>query len=156
MANEEAKKLIAALVQREVRRILPEICRQLISNSIMEAVVNVPKSGPFPISNGHKLQAMRESARPGELEEYPTLGERPYDRSRLQEMMGYGEGPPRMERVSLEDGEVSLQHSRSPISVNVALDANGNHVPIQQSQIDPAVYAAMNRDYSKMVKSWSK
>lgn len=137
--NEQVKKLIEALVQKEVRRLLPEAVKQALSGIISEAVIDLSDTMPS-VGNAHKRRAITETVG---VEEWPSIGEGVLDTSRMAEMMGYGDLRPGMVRGG-------------GVSVDMAMTENGTPVPVDPRSIPKELHDAFNRDYSGLVKAWDR
>lgn len=141
--NEKVKKFIEMMVQREVKRLLPEAVRQVMSGMIMEASIDMSRSAsPASLGNSHKRMAIQESTA---TDNWPMLGGRTLDSSRISDVMGYGD----------------FTHPRTAtgggaITVDSAMTENGTPVAIDPSQIAPEVIQAMNRDYTELVRAWDR
>lgn len=139
--NEQVKRLIEALVQKEVRRLLPEAVKQVLGGIISEAVIDLSSAPQAPVGNSHKRRAITESTG---HEDWPTLGGGVMGSDRLAEMIGYGDLRPN------GDG------SRGGITLDHALTESGNPIPIDPRSIPKEVQDALSRDYTDLVKAWSK
>lgn len=136
--NEQVKKLIEALVQKEVRRLLPEAVKQVLGGIISEAVIDL--SGTVPSSgNAHKRRAITETVG---TEEWPSIGGGVLDTGRMADMMGYGD---------LRPGA-----GRGGVSMDMAMTENGTPIAIDPRSIPKELHDAFNRDYSGLVKAWDK
>jgi len=136
--NEQVKRLIEALVEKEVRRLLPEAVKQALSGIISEAVIDL--SGPIaPTGNAYKRRAITEGAL---AEEWPTMGGGILDTSRMADMLGYGDMRPGA--------------GRGGVSVDMAMTENGTPVPVDPRSIPKELHDAFNRDYSGLVKAWDR
>lgn len=140
--NEQVKRLIEALVQREVKRLLPEAVKQVMSGIISEAVVDFTSTRQHesvPMGNSYKRQALAEVHTD---DAWPTLGGGVLDRSRMADVMGYGD----MRPSSRGTGVV----------IDSYLTEQGTPVPIDPNSIAPELQKALNRDYTELVKAWDK
>jgi hypothetical protein len=135
--NEQVKRLIELLVQKEVRRLLPEAVKQVLGGIISEAVVDL--SDTAISGNAHKRRAITEVT---STDSWPTLGGGVLDTSRMADMMGYGD---------MRSGP-----SSRGVSVDMAMTENGTPIPIDPRSIPKELHDAFNRDYSGLVKAWDK
>lgn len=134
--NEQIKRLIEVLVQKEVRRLLPEAVKQVLGGIISEAVVDL-STVAGAVGNAHKRRALTEVTA---TEEWPSLGGGVLDTSRMADMMGYGD---------LRSGP-----SRGGVTVDMAMTENGTPIPVDPRSIPKELHDAFNRDYSGLVKAW--
>jgi len=143
--NEQIKRLIEALVEREVRRLLPEAVKQVFANIISESVIDVSNRMAPQGGNAHKRRAITESF---ETEEWPTLGGGTLDTSRMADMLGYGDMRP--------SGFGGRSMGNTGVTIDMAMTENGTPVPIDPRAIPKELTDALNRDYSSLVKAWDK
>ena len=93
------REIVKQEVQKEVRKILISEGAKTISqntNSVPEVLPKpVPKkSKPKEVSytkDPTLNKILNETAQQGEYDEYPTMGGKPFDSSRMAEAMGYGD-----------------------------------------------------------------
>lgn len=135
--NEDTKRLIAALVRNEVRKLLPEAVKQVLSGIISEAVIDL---SPSPMGNSGKRVALTENS---QYDEWPTMGARPMQTGNMAAMMGYGD-------------MVGASPSRAGLITVDTVHTEHGTVPINPASIAPEVLAAMNKDYSGLMKAWDK
>ena len=84
--SEQFKALVEQMVRREVKRVVPQLVKETLSNMILESRVEVGEDVEIP-NNSYKRQRIQEQTQP-EMEPYPTMTGRPFDRSRMAEIMG--------------------------------------------------------------------
>lgn len=143
--NEQIKRLIEALVQKEVLRLLPEAVKQVMSGIISEAVVDFTRSSaPETFGNSHKRQALAEAQT---SDAWPTLGNGVLDHTRMADMMGYGDLRP--------TGYMGTSGGTGVV-VDSYLTEHGTPVPIDPSSIAPSLQKALNRNYTDLVKAWDR
>ena len=92
------REIVKQEVQKEVRKILISEGAKAISNNVNDVpeVLSKPvpqKSKPEEVSytkNPTLNKILNETARGEEFEEYPTMGNKTFDSTRMAEAMGYG------------------------------------------------------------------
>ena len=92
------REIVKQEVQKEVRKILISEGAKAISNNVNDVpeVLSKPvpqKSKPEEVSytkNPTLNKILNETARGDEFEEYPTMGNKTFDSTRMAEAMGYG------------------------------------------------------------------
>lgn len=92
------REIVKQEVQKEVRKILISEGAKAISNNVNDVPEVIPKpvpqkSKPEEVSytkNPTLNKILNETARGDEFEEYPTMGNKTFDSTRMAETMGYG------------------------------------------------------------------
>ena len=92
------REIVKQEVQKEVRKILISEGAKAISNNVNDVPEVIPKpvpqkSKPEEVSytkNPTLNKILNETARGEEFEEYPTMGNKTFDSTRMAEAMGYG------------------------------------------------------------------
>ena len=92
------REIVKQEVQKEVRKILISEGAKAISNNVNDVPEVIPKpvpqkSKPEEVSytkNPTLNKILNETARGDEFEEYPTMGNKTSDSTRMTEAMGYG------------------------------------------------------------------
>jgi len=92
------REIVKQEVQKEVRKILISEGAKAISNNVNDVPEVIPKpvpkkSKPEEVSytkNPTLNKILNETARGDEFEEYPTMGNKTFDSTRMAEAMGYG------------------------------------------------------------------
>ena len=92
------REIVKQEVQKEVRKILISEGAKAISNNVNDVPEVIPKpvprkSKPEEVSytkNPTLNKILNETARGEEFEEYPTMGNKTFDSTRMAETMGYG------------------------------------------------------------------
>lgn len=141
--NAQIKKLIEQMVQKEVRRLLPEAVKQVMAGMINEAVVNLPPTAG--IDNSQKRRAIMEASGTG-YEEYPTMGGRPFDRNRMSAAMGF-------EPLGMNVGGQFTGPAHQGMITAPAITEQGTAVNVELSD---ELLSAFNRDYSGLMKAMDK
>jgi hypothetical protein len=134
--SEQLRQLIETIVRKEVRAILPQVVKEVMANLIMEATTSDVATEGY--DNSAKRRQLLEQTR----------------QETMSSMVGWDEedGPPSF-------GENAVRGNGRNTGVNIVesrINENGNVIPIDPSQIPKNVLAAMNRDYSGVMASWSK
>ena len=132
--NEQMKRLIETMVQKEVRRVLPQIVphviKEIFSGMIMESKISPPvvHSG-----NSSKRMALVEaSGRSEDFEPYPEV-----DRNRMATLMGYEEYLPVTSKPFISE---KVTEAGTPIPV----DPNDPSVKIVNDAISRAAAVFKN------------
>jgi len=92
------REIVKQEVQKEVRKILISEGAKAISNNVNDVPEVIPKpvprkSKPEEVSytkNPTLNKILNETARGEEFEEYPTMGNKTFDSTRMADAMGYG------------------------------------------------------------------
>ena len=92
------REIVKQEVQKEVRKILISEGAKAISNNVNDVPEVIPKpvpqkSKPEEVSytkNPTLNKILNETAQSKEFDEYPTMGGKTFDSSRMAEAMGYG------------------------------------------------------------------
>ena len=92
------REIVKQEVQKEVRKILISEGAKAISSNVNDVPEVIPKpvprkSKPEEVSytkNPTLNKILNETARGDEFEEYPTMGNKTFDSTRMAEAMGYG------------------------------------------------------------------
>jgi len=92
------REIVKQEVQKEVRKILISEGAKAISNNVNDVPEVIPKpvpqkSKPEEVSytkNPTLNKILNETARGDEFEEYPTMGNKTFDSTKMAEAMGYG------------------------------------------------------------------
>ena len=148
--NEQIKKMIEAMVQKEVRRLLPEAVKQVMAGMINEAVVTLPAHAPTnPATvpnNSHKRRNLQEASGVAEgYEPYPTMPTR-YDRQAMAARAGF-------EPLGMDLGGMGVTPPHQGLITAPAITDNGTAVP---AEIPDHVLDAFNTDYRGFMKAMDK
>lgn len=149
MKTQQFKQIVRKIVQEELAKSIRPVMKEVMAEMLMEMAVT--RGGTLLTDNTHKAKTLREAAymnSPEELDEYPTLGGKTFDRQRMSEILGYGDM--NTFKPSVEGG------SGLNITLDHAMNDNGTPVPINPNQIPDAVLKAMNRDYRPLMKELDK
>jgi hypothetical protein len=143
--GEQLKKLIEAIVRREIQSLVPQLVKESLLGVLLEHNLGGKQINPvasFGVpDNSYKRQMLQQNINEASgvgYEDYPEM-----NRSRIAEMMGYGDMGGGTGGLITVDSMAGEGDGASPR-------------PIHPSQIPPDVMAAMNRDYSALVKAWDK
>ena len=139
--NDQLKRLIEAMVQKEVRQLLPQIVPTLIKEVMAGLIMQSPM--PQPSGNSEKRRALQEISGL-DYDEYPTMPvprgpAAGMDRARMAELMGYG--------------EYANGGRGSGITVDKIVTEHGTEIPIPASAIPDSLHQAFNKDYRSMLQS---
>ncbi len=162
--NEQIKKMIEQLVQKEVRRLLPEAVKQALSGIINESVIQLPTntSQQQGLNNSHKRRAIMEGSGPG-YEDYPTMPQpqafqqpQAYNRGMMRQNAGF-------EPLGMDLGNMGIPDAMNdyapPMAPHMgmitapAITENGTAVPVA---IPDHVLGAFNTDYRGFMKAMDK
>lgn len=149
--NEQIKKMIEAMVQKEVRRLLPEAVKQVMAGIINEAVVNLPAHTAAPsagVNNSHKRRNLQEGSGVSEgYEPYPTMPTR-FDRQAMAARAGF-------EPLGMDLGGIGMgSNIPAPGLITApAITENGTAV---NAEIPDHVLDAFNTDYRGFMKAMGK
>ena len=144
MTKKELVKIIREVVRREIKKEINEIFikEQTTSTQLADVIsqVSEPKEKVKYTNNKSLNDVLNEtvglSKQQNDMEEYPTLGGGTFDKSRMQELMGYGQS----EEGKREMGAVDT------------LRKAGKSV----KDVPEHVTNALTRDYSKLMKAIDK
>tara|TARA_Y100001963_G_scaffold100013_1_gene137674 strand:- start:470 stop:943 length:474 start_codon:yes stop_codon:yes gene_type:complete len=142
------REIVKQEVQKEVRKILISEGAKTISqntNSVPEVLPKpVPKkSKPKEVSytkDPTLNKILNETAQQGEYDEYPTMGGKPFDSSRMAEAMGYGD---------MMGGSEEAKREIAAVQTAQAAGVNPESVPEE-------VMGALTKDYSGVMKALKK
>lgn len=154
--NAVIKKMIEEMVQKEVRRLLPEAVKQVMSGMINEAVVNLPQARPAVPNNSSKRRALQEGSGM-DYEEYPTMPVRmnptmPPAMNRMQMAAQMGFEPLGMDMGNMGGGFTSAPAHHGMITAP-AITEHGTAVNVE---IPDHVLDAFNTDYRGFLKAMDK
>jgi len=145
------KEIVRQEVKKEVREIfIKEGMKSMAQKSTLveDKVVEVlPERKPKPkkevsyTKNPVLNDILNETARVGETDEYPTMGGKTFDSSKMAEAMGYG-GIARA-------GSDEMRRKASAVETAHAAGVNPNQVPEK-------VMGALTKDYSGVMKALKK
>jgi hypothetical protein len=135
--NEQLRRLIEAMVRKEVKEILPTVVPQVVKEVMMgminEAVVS-PKATQIPGNSDKRRRLMEVDLEDDDLYEEPPMPRR------TRRDMGPWDGG---------DAPVSLRESLNMPS-KMATES-GNLVPVSPDKIPDFIVRAMNRNYSDVL-----
>ena len=142
------REIVKQEVQKEVRKILISEGAKTISqntNSVPEVLPKpVPKkSKPKEVSytkDPTLNKILNETAQQGEYDEYPTMGGKPFDSSRMAEAMGYGD---------MMGGSDEAKREIAAVQTAQAAGVNPESVPEE-------VMGALTKDYSGVMNALKK
>ena len=145
------KEIVKQEVQKEVREIfikegMKSMARQstLVEDNVVEVL---PKRKPKPkkevtyTTNPLLNGILNETARAGETDEYPTLGDKTFDSSKMAEAMGYG--------VVAGVGSDEMRRKAAAVQTAHAAGMNPENVPEE-------VMGALTKDYRGVMKALNK
>ena len=143
MTKQQLQKIIQEAVRKEVKKQMNEIfIKEETSSKLIDIApeVSEPKEEIQYTKNTSLNKVLNEtvglSKSKKEFEEYPTLGDGTFDRSRMTELLGYGK---------------SEEVKRDMVAVDT-LQKAGKSV----GDVPEHVTNALTRDYSKLMKVMSK
>lgn len=141
------REMVKQEVQKEIREIfIREGIKSMTQKSSLkeDAVVEVlPKPKPKPkkevsyTKNPMLNDILNETARAGEMDEYPTMGGGVYDTSKMAEAMGYGNMV----------GDAESRRKAGAIQTAQAAGADTNNKAVQD------VMSNLTRDYRDVMKA---
>jgi|TARA_B100001778_G_scaffold316414_1_gene303303 hypothetical protein len=141
------REMVKQEVQKEIREIfIREGIKSMTQKSSLkeDAVVEVlPKPKPKPkkevsyTKNPVLNDILNETARAGEMDEYPTMGGGTYDTSKMAEAMGYGNMV----------GDAESRRKAGAIQTAQAAGADTNNKAVQD------VMSNLTRDYRDVMKA---
>tara|TARA_R100000008_G_scaffold80955_1_gene63773 strand:+ start:147 stop:623 length:477 start_codon:yes stop_codon:yes gene_type:complete len=141
--------LIREMVKQEVKKELREIfikegIKSMTENASKNDVMEVlPKRKPKPkkevtyTKNPMLNDILNETARAGEMDDYPTMGGEIYDTSKMAEAMGYGNMM----------GDAESRRKQAAIQTAQAAGADTNNQAVQD------VMSNLTRDYRDVMKA---
>ena len=143
------KEIVRQEVKKEVREIfIKEGMKSMAQKSTLveDRVVEVlperkskPKEKVSYTKNPVLNDILNETARAGEMDEYPTMGNKTFDSSKMASMMGYGNVM----------GSAEDKRKVSAIQTVQAAGVDPNNVPEE-------VMGALTKDYSGVMKALKK
>lgn len=139
MKVEQLRQLIRGMVKEALREEAKPVIKEILGEMLLEQLTTNNGS----TGNSHKGRALREASfiNKEELEDYPTMGQRPVvDRSKMAEMLGYGDLLPGRGSRS---GEITVTH---------AMTEAGTPVEIPPDAIPEHLRRALNKDYRPLLK----
>lgn len=155
--QEKLKKMIEAMVRKEVRAIAPQIIKetmaQVMGELIMESTATLPENG-----NSHKRRALTEASymNSAELDEYPNIPVRmapqvrpQLDRNAMAARRGYGEF------VGQHGGEAIAPNGKEMI-VSSKVTEHGTPIPVDPTELPDHVIHALTRDYRDVMAILNK
>ena len=143
MTKQQLHKIIQEAVRKEVKKQMNEIfIKEETSSKLIDIVTEVsePKEEIQYTKNKSLNKVLNEtvglSKSQKEFEEYPTLGDGTFDRSRMTELLGYGK---------------SEEVKRNMVAVDT-LQKAGKSV----NDVPEHITKALTKDYSKLMKVMNK
>jgi len=146
MTKKQLVKIIQEVVRREIKKEINEIFIKEQKTSepqladVIQQEVSEPKQKVNYTNNKTLNDVLNEtvglSKKPSDMEEYPTFGGGTFDRSKMQELMGYG-----------KTDEVK----RDMAAVDTIKKAG-----VSVDQVPEHVQNALTKDYSKLMKALDK
>ena len=143
MTKQQLQKIIQEAVRKEVKKQMNEIfIKEETSSKLIDIVpeVSEPKEEIQYTKNTSLNKVLNEtvglSKSKKEFEEYPTLGDGTFDRSRMTELLGYGK---------------SEEVKRNMVAVDT-LQKAGKSV----NDVPEHITKALTKDYSKLMKVMNK
>ena len=143
MTKQQLQKIIQEAVRKEVKKQMNEIfIKEETSSKLIDIVpeVSEPKEEIQYTKNKSLNKVLNEtvglSKSKKEFEEYPTLGDGTFDRSRMTELLGYGK---------------SEEVKRNMVAVDT-LQKAGKSV----NDVPEHITKALTKDYSKLMKVMNK
>ena len=143
MTKQQLQKIIQEAVRKEVKKQMNEIfIKEETSSKLIDIApeVSEPKEEIQYTKNTSLNKVLNEtvglSKSKKEFEEYPTLGDGTFDRSRMTELLGYGK---------------SEEVKRDMVAVDT-LQKAGKSV----SDVPEHITKALTKDYSKLMKVMNK
>ena len=143
MTKQQLQKIIQEAVRKEVKKQMNEIfIKEETSSKLIDIVpeVSEPKEEIQYTKNQSLNKVLNEtvglSKSQKEFEEYPTLGDETFDRSRMSELLGYGK---------------SEEVKRDMVAVDT-LQKAGKSV----NDVPEHITKALTKDYSKLMKVMNK
>ncbi len=139
--------LIQEIVKQEVKKEVENIfIREGVKAMTEQSVTPMPKPKPKPrkevsyTKNPMLNDILNETARAGELDEYPSMGGGTYDTSKMSQLMGYGD--------VIGDAETKRQNAAIATAQAVRADTSN---PAVQNVMDN-----LSRDYRDVMKAVDK
>ena len=139
--------LIQEIVKQEVKKEVENIfIREGIKAMTEQSVTPTPKPKPKPkkevsyTKNPVLNDILNETARAGELDEYPSMGGGTYDTSKMSQLIGYGD--------VVGDAETKRQNAAVATAQAVRADTSN---PAVQNVMDN-----LSRDYRDVMKAVDK
>ena len=143
MTKQQLQKIIQEAVRKEVKKQMNEIfIKEETSSKLIDIVTEVsePKEEIQYTKNKSLNKVLNEtvglSKSQKEFEEYPTLGDGTFDRSKMTELLGYGK---------------SEEVKRNMVAVDT-LQKAGKSV----NDVPEHITKALTKDYSKLMKVMNK
>ena len=143
MTKQQLQKIIQEAVRKEVKKQMNEIfIKEETSSKLTDIVpeVSEPKEEVRYTKNEELNKVLNETVgltkSKKEFEEYPTLGDGTFDRSRMTELLGYGK---------------SEEVKRNMVAVDT-LQKAGKSV----NDVPEHITNALTKDYSKLMKVMNK
>ena len=139
--------LIQEIVKQEVKKEVENIfIREGVKAMTEQSVTPMPKPKPKPRKEGSYTKnpmlndILNETARAGELDEYPSMGGGTYDTSKMSQLMGYGD--------VIGDAETKRQNAAIATAQAARSDTSN---PAVQNVMDN-----LSRDYRDVMKAVDK
>ena len=139
--------LIQEIVKQEVKKEVENIfIREGVKAMTEQSVTPMPKPKPKPrkevsyTKNPMLNDILNETARAGELDEYPSMGGGTYDTSKMSQLMGYGD--------VIGDAETKRQNAAIATAQAARSDTSN---PAVQNVMDN-----LSRDYRDVMKAVDK
>ena len=143
MTKQQLQKIIQEAVRKEVKKQMNEIfIKEETSSKLIDIAPDVsePKEEIQYTKNTSLNKVLNEtvglSKSQKEFEEYPTLGDGTFDRSRMTELLGYGK---------------SEEVKRNMVAVDTLQKAGKSVNDVQEH-----ITKALTKDYSKLMKVMNK
>ena len=143
MTKQQLQKIIQEVVRKEVKKQMNEIfIKEETSSKLTDIVpeVSEPKEEVRYTKNEELNKVLNETVglrkSQKEFEEYPTLGDGAFDKSRMTELLGYGK---------------SEEDKRDMVAVDT-LQKAGKSV----NDVPEHITNALTKDYSKLMKVMNK
>ena len=140
------REIVRQEVQKEVKKIFISEGAKAISqktDSVPEVLPVPKKSKPKEVSytsNPTLNKILNETAQSQEFDEYPTMGGKTFDSSKMAEAMGYG---------NMLDGNDEAKREIAAVQTAQAAGVNPESVPEE-------VMGALTKDYSGVMKALKK
>ena len=123
------REIVKQEVQKEVRKILISEGAKAISQNTSDITEVIPKPVPQKskpkevsyTSNPTLNKILNETAQSGEFDEYPTMGGKTFDSSKMAEAMGYGNMMGGNDEVRREIGAVQTAQAAGADTSNKAV-----------------------------------
>ena len=139
--------LIQEIVKQEVKKEVENIfIREGVKAMTEQSVTPMPKPKPKPrkevsyTKNPMLNDILNETARAGELDEYPSMGGGTYDTSKMSQLMGYGD----------VIGDAETKRQNAAIATAQAARADTSNPAVQN------VMDNLSRDYRDVMKAVDK